>query len=169
MKKYSGNYTSKKWLLSETDIIKRSWKTAGEGKRSCSQFARPSPALVRVAPTPSCSGGAPQAGDQHLPLRSVETEQHCVQELPRSQPRGGRSPHTDMREKRHLPLWRSPFAGTILHIWPPADFTFPSQFSEEKCGLVLPPSPSPVRLPLSSPTGRFFLSGLLGIVDNSQL
>lgn len=86
MKKYSGNYTSKEQLLSEMDIIKRSCETAGKAKRSCAQFALPSPALARVATAPSPSGKALQAGDQHLPLPSVEPEQGWAGELPGSQP-----------------------------------------------------------------------------------
>lgn len=79
MKKYSGNYASKEWLLSETDIIKRSCEAAGGG-RSCAWFVLPSPALERVAATPYSSGKAAQAGDQHLLLPFAEPE--VVQSLP---------------------------------------------------------------------------------------
>lgn len=80
MKKYSGNYASKEWLLSERDIIKRSCEATGGGRRSCAWFVLLSPALERVAATPLSSGKAAQAGDQHLPLPLAEPE--VVQSLP---------------------------------------------------------------------------------------
>lgn len=93
MKKYSGNYTSKEQLLSEMDIVKRSWEAAGEVKSNCAQFALPSPALVRVAATLSSSRKSPQAREQRLSLPSVEPEQGWTRELPGSQPVGPESPH----------------------------------------------------------------------------
>lgn len=98
MKKYSGNYTSKEQLLSEMDIIKRSWETAGEAKRSCARFSLPSP---------SSSRKARQAGHQHLPSPSVR--QGWARELPGIQPAGPEPPALGWGS-------RTPFKGVLLQV-----------------------------------------------------
>lgn len=58
--------------------------------------------------------------------------------------------------------------GPPLHTWVPAGF-LPLYFSQEKCGLVLPPSQPSPRLPLSLSATSSFLSALLGNMDPSRL
>lgn len=116
MKKYSGNYASKEQLLSEMDIIKRSWKTAGGGRRSWAQFISQSQ-LWRGLQTPYLHQEG-HCWDQHLPLPLAEPEH--VLGLPR-------------HSKEQDPPQGSPSAGAVLHVWKLE--LFPPKFSQDKCCL----------------------------------
>lgn len=108
MKKYSGNYASKEQLLSEMDIIKRSWETAGGGRRSWAWFTSPLPALERIAATLYFPGRAPRGSASPLALGRARASF------------GSPTPQQGAGSSSREPLCRCCFA--CLEAW-----TFPSQ------------------------------------------